>query len=123
MYQTFLILGICILTTVSAHLCFKKGILNFGALDFSIHNFLNLIPRVLQNVWLIGGLFLLGISFLLWLFVISRIKLSLAYPIATSLNFSLIVLFSWLLFREQLLPIQILGIAIIIFGIFLLLKP
>jgi len=123
MYQTFLILGITILCTVSAHLCFKKWVLNFGALDFSIHNFLDLIPRILQNVWLIGGLFLLGISFLLWLFVISRIKLSLAYPIVASLNLSLIVLFSWLFFREQLSSIQILGIAIIIFGIFLLLKP
>lgn len=123
MIQTFLILGICILTTVSAHLCIKKGVLAFGTLDFSISNFLGLIPRVLQNAWLMGGLFLLGISFCLWLLVISRIKLNMAYPVATSLNFCLIALGSWLLFREQLLPTQILGIAIIILGIFLVLKP
>lgn len=97
--------------------------LSLGTIDISANSFLSLIPRIFQNVWLAGGLFLYGVSFLLWLVVISRIKLSLAYPIAASLNFSLIVIFSWLFFREQLVFIQILGIAFIVFGIFLLLKP
>ena len=122
MFQIFLILGISILFTVGAQLFLKKGVLNLGTLDFSVNNFLNLIPRIFQNIWLMGGLFLLGISFLLWLFVISKIKLSVAYPISTSLNFILIALFSWLFLKEQLLPIQIFGIVIIIFGIFILVK-
>jgi multidrug transporter EmrE-like cation transporter len=123
MYQTFLILVISIFFTVGAQLCLKKGVLNLGTLDISINSILNLIPRIFQNIWLMVGLFLFGIGFLLWLFVISKIKLNTAYPIATSLSFSLVVLFSWLFFKEHLLPIQILGIAVIIFGIFLLLKP
>jgi multidrug transporter EmrE-like cation transporter len=122
MYQPFLILGISILFTVSAQLFLKKGVLDLGIINFSAKEFLNLIPRFLQNIWLIGGLFLLGISFLLWLFVISKIKLSIAYPILTSMNFILIALFSWLFLKEQLGAIQGLGIIIIIFGIFLLLK-
>lgn len=123
MFQTFLILGISIVLAVGAQLSLKKGVLNLGTLNFSFSNFLGLIPRIFQNVWLLGGLFLFGISFLLWLFVISKIKLSVAYPISTSLNFILIALFSWLFLREQLLPTQILGIVVIIFGIFLLMKP
>jgi len=123
MYQTFLILIASVFFTVTAQLCLKKGILALGSLDASFSSFLSLIPRVFQNIWLMGGVFLYGISFLLWLFVISKIKLNTAYPIAASLNFSLVVLFSWLFFKEHLLPIQILGIAVIIFGIFLLLKP
>jgi multidrug transporter EmrE-like cation transporter len=111
------------LSTVAAQLCLKKGVLTLGSINFSINNFLGLIPRIFQNIWLLGGLFLYGISFILWLFVISKIKLNTAYPIATSLNFSLVVIFSWFFLKEQMLPIQILGIAVIIFGIFLLLKP
>jgi len=66
---------------------------------------------------------LLGVAFLLWLFVISRIKLNVAYPVVASLTIGLIALFSWLFFKEHLELIQVLGIALIIFGILLLLKP
>lgn len=123
MYQTFLILGFAILSAVFAQLLLKKGVLKLGVLDFSIQGLLGLIPRILQNVWLLGGLFLLGVAFLLWLFVISKIKLNVAYPVVASLTIGLISLFSWLLFKEHLGLIQILGIALIIFGILLLLRP
>lgn len=123
MYQTYLILLVSILSTVTAQLFLKRGVLDLGNLNISINSFLGLIPRIFQNVWLLGGLFLYGISFFLWLFIISKIKLNTAYPIAASLNFSLVVIFSWLFLKEQILPVQILGIAVIIFGIFLLLKP
>lgn len=123
MHQTFLILGFAILSAVLAQLLLKKGVLKLGVLDFSIQGLLSLIPRILQNVWLMGGLFLLGVAFLLWLFVISRIKLNVAYPVVASLTIGLIALFSWLFFKEHLELIQVLGIALIIFGILLLLKP
>lgn len=123
MHHTFLILGFAILSAALAQLLLKRGVLKLGVLDFSIQGFLGLIPRILQNVWLLGGLFLLGVAFLLWLFVISRIKINVAYPVVASLTISLIALFSWLFFKEHLGPIQILGIAVIIFGIFLVLKP
>jgi multidrug transporter EmrE-like cation transporter len=122
MYQAYLILLVSVLSTVTAQLFLKRGVLDLGNINISINSFLGLIPRILQNVWLLAGLFLYGISFFLWLFIISKIKLNTAYPIATSLNFSLIVIFSWLFLKEQLLPVQILGIAAIMFGIFLLIK-
>ncbi|MDP2946977.1 MAG: SMR family transporter [Nanoarchaeota archaeon] len=122
MSQTFLFLGITVFFTVLSHLCLKKGVLGLGDLNFSFDNFISLFSRILQNYWLVSGIFLIGISFIFWLFVISRIKLNLAYPIATGLNVALIVIFSWIFLKEHLLPIQILGIVVIIFGIFLILK-
>lgn len=93
-----------------------------GDLNFSIANLIALIPRLIQNIWLISGLFLFGVSFFLWLFIISRLKLSVAYPISTSLSFCLITLASWFIFKEQLALLQIVGIILIIFGIFLVAK-
>lgn len=121
MIQTFLILIISILFGVTAQLFLKRGVLNLGSFDFSFNGLFGLIHRISQNIWLISGLFLFGISFFLWLFVLSRLKLSVAYPISTSLSFILITLFSWLFLKEQLLPVQISGIFIILLGIFLLL--
>jgi len=121
MIQTFLLLAASILVTVSAQLFLKKGTLMLGKLEPSFLNFFALIPKVLQNIWLMAGIVLFGISFLLWIFILSKFQLNIAYPVLVSLNFCLITIVSWFLFREYLSLIQILGIAIIIFGVFLLL--
>lgn len=122
MLQVFLLLIIDIFTTAGAQLCFKKGVLAWGKLDFSLSQVLSLIPRIFQNAWIMLGIFLFGISFILWLFILSRLQLNVAYPIALSSGVIITTLMAWLLFKEYLSLVQILGITVIIIGIFLLLK-
>lgn len=121
MLQTILLLVISILTTASAQLCFKKGVLKLGELSFSFSGILSLIPKIMQNIWLVLGIFLFGISFLLWLFILSKLKLNIAYPIAVSVEVSLASLGAWIFFHEYLSLIQIIGIIIVIIGIFFIL--
>ena len=59
-----------------------------------------------------------GISFLLWLVVLSKAKLSYAYPF-TSLIYLLVLGGSWWLFDERISMEQTVGVAIILIGIFL----
>ena len=122
MLQTYLLLATCIFITVSANLFVKKGILILGNLELSFSNLCGLIPKVLQNVWLMAGLFLSGIAFLLWLFLVSKLQLNVAYPIVVSLNLCLITITSWFLFKEYLSLVQILGIVIVIVGVSLILQ-
>ncbi|MAF42789.1 MAG: transporter [Parcubacteria group bacterium] len=119
--QTILILIGSVLTTVSAQLLLKKGVLTLGNQEFSLVNFFAIIPKVFQNIWLLFGIFFFGISFFLWIFILSKMQLNIAYPIVISLNFTLITIGSWIFFKEYLSIIQILGIIVIIFGIFLVL--
>ncbi len=119
---TFLFLGISILAAAAAQLSIKKGVLLLGQLEFSLPNLIDLIPRVLKNFYIISGLFLLGISFMLWIFIISKKQLNVVYPISSSLTIVLVAIFSWFLFQEKLFLYQILGIGLIIFGIFLIIK-
>jgi len=123
MLQPLLFLGFSILATVSAQLLLKKGMMIMGQLNFSLSNLLNLFVQIFQNVYLFFGLVFFGLAFFSWLFVLSKLQLNIAYPVITSLNFSLVTVGSWLLFKEELSPFHILGIGVIIFGIFLLLKP
>lgn len=118
----YLLLLIDIFTTAAAQILFKKGVLEWGELDFSFSQALSLIPRIFQNVWIMSGVFLFGVSFILWLFILSRIQLNVAYPVALSSGAVITTLAAWFLFKEYLSPVQILGIAIIIAGLFLLLK-
>jgi drug/metabolite transporter (DMT)-like permease len=68
-------------------------------------------------VW--GGLFLFGLSALVWLAVLSRASLSFAYPFA-SLTYVLILLFDKLVLGENVSPTRWGGVALIVAGIFLI---
>ena len=120
MISTILVLMIPIFAAATAQVFFKKGISSLGKLDFSLANLLSLIPKILQNGWLLSGMILFGISFLIYLFALSKYQLNIAYPIFVSCGIILIALASWFFFRETLSWLQISGIALIIFGIFLL---
>ena len=122
-YQPFLLLGISIFFTATAHLLLKKGITLIGKLEFSFAGFISLISQIFQNIYLLSGLFFFGIASLFWLFALSKIQLNIMYPISIGLSFSLITIASWFLFKEYLSFYQILGIVVIFFGVFLLLKP
>lgn len=123
MPSVFLFLGFSILATAGAQLLLKKGVAVMGQPIFSVSGIFNLFLQVFQNVYLLFGLIFFGLSFLSWLFVLSKLQLNIAYPIITGINFVLVTLGSWFFFREIISLPQSLGMGLIIFGAFLLLKP
>ena len=118
--MTYIILVISILFTVSAQLLLKKGVIASGKLLTSSTNLFSLITGIFKNIYLVSGLVLWGVAFLCWLFVLSKIKLNIAYPLANALNISLVVLGSVLFFKENFSLAQSLGLLLIIGGIFML---
>ena len=68
-------------------------------------------------VW--GGLFLFGLSALVWLVVLSRASLSFAYPFA-ALTYVLILLFDMFVLDETVPPLRWGGVGFIAIGIFLI---
>ncbi len=115
------LITINIFSSVIAQLMLKKGMMVFGAADFSLAGLWNLILAVFKNFYILGGLFLLGMTFTVWLFIISKINLNIVYPITTSLTIVLVATASYFLFRESVGLLHIAGIAVVIFGIFLIL--
>jgi drug/metabolite transporter (DMT)-like permease len=119
--QGFILLGVSIITTVLSQLLFKKEMLKIGNVDFSFRNIEFLIRQMVVSPLLLTGILLYGISFLLWLMVLSKIKLSIVYPI-TAMNFILVITASYFLYNEKLTTIQYGGAVLIITGVFLLAK-
>jgi drug/metabolite transporter (DMT)-like permease len=68
-------------------------------------------------VW--GGLFLFGVSALVWRVVLSRASLSFAYPFA-ALTYVSILLFDHFVLNEQVPALRWAGVACIALGIFLI---
>lgn len=67
-------------------------------------------------IW--GGLFLFGLSAVVWLFALSRVELSFAYPFA-ALGYAIIVLASLTVLHESVPPLRWAGVALIMVGIVL----
>ena len=65
------------------------------------------------------GILTLGLGAFTWLLVLSRMQLSLAYPMM-SLGYVLVTVFSKYLFKETVPPHRWAGIAMITFGIILI---
>lgn len=120
--QTIILVIATILTAALSQLIFKSVTLkSIGYLNFSPENLVFLFEKIIKNPTMLAGIFLYGISFTLWLFVISRTKLGVIYPLAASSIVALVVIGSWILYQESLSSAQIIGIFTIFIGFFLLL--
>lgn len=122
MNQTLLFISIIAVSNVIIQLLLKKGVFFIDKSAFSFSRLPALIAQIFLNGYIVGGLVMLGALFILWLFLISKTELSALYPAIIGLNFVLISIATRIIFKEYLSPWQIVGIVVIIIGIFLVLK-
>ena len=113
----YIILGISILLAVAGQLLMKKGMMIFGTFPASQLLF-KIIPMFL-NPYVFVGLACFGMSAVFWLVVLSRLELSLVYPMV-SVAYILVAIFSWFFFKENVTFIRWLGILVIVMGVFLI---
>jgi multidrug transporter EmrE-like cation transporter len=72
------------------------------------------------NAYTIGGLILYGISFMLYIYLISKFDLGYIIPLAAAFIYVLIFIASYFVFKEPFTLFKIMGITLIIGGIVLL---
>ncbi|MEW6610021.1 MAG: SMR family transporter [Patescibacteria group bacterium] len=116
MLVALFLLIIDVLFAVTGQLLLKKSVSLQGEVDFSIAQLLAFFLGVLSRwqVWV--ALTCYGVAFLLWLMVLSKLKLSLAYPF-TALMYVLLLFTSWYFFDEQITASQIIGVGLILAGL------
>ncbi len=76
---------------------------------------------MLFNPWIMLSIFLTLLSGLSWMIAMTKFDISYAYPY-TALGFVLILIFSALLFHEPLNGAKVLGVLLIVSGIFVVAK-
>lgn len=110
-----IIVALYILATSSALVLLKLGA-GSGA-PFSVSSgkiTLNL------NLSVLSGIFLYGVSFLVYTYLISKYDLGYIIPLTTAFVYIVIFLASFTIFKESFTAFKIAGIALIVGGIFLL---
>jgi multidrug transporter EmrE-like cation transporter len=97
----------------------KKGMLQVGGFAIRNTNMLHKFIEIFLNPWVLTGFVFYFLSSLLWLIAISRIQLSIAYPML-SISYILVLVASWFLFNEPVTLVRWSGVAVICAGVYLI---
>lgn len=87
-----------------------------GALVSMVENKVNLNLTILST----SGIFLYGVSFLIYTYLISKFDLGYIIPLTTALVYIVIFVASYFVFKEPFTGIKILAIGLILVGLGLL---
>lgn len=106
-------------SSLAGQLALKMGATQGGSADMAASGFVTTLSMAARQplVWL--GLGLYGLGALSWIVVLSRLDLSLVYPLG-AINYALIVVLSRLVLGETIPPWRWLAVGLICAGIILL---
>lgn len=109
---------VAVLLGVVGQLLLKMGITQVGTLVFGsdLAGLIQLGLQVFGNLKVLGGFAAYGLSSLFWIVVLSKVDLSLAYPML-ALNYVLVPLTAWLFLGEQVPTLRWLGAGVVIIGV------
>ena len=110
-----------VLLNACAQLLLKAGTNRIGHFDFSLGNALPIGWQLATNPYIFGGLSCYVVSVVVWIMALSRVPVSIAYPML-SIGYVVNALAAWWLFGESLTTMRIAGIGIIIVGVYLVTK-
>lgn len=102
----------------AAQLLLKAGTNAIGHFDFTLDNALPVALRVAMEPRILAGVGCYGISLVIWIMALSRVEVSVAYPML-SIGFALNAVLAWWLLGEAFSVQRLIGIAIIIVGVFI----
>ena len=81
----------------------------------------NLLPvgwKLALEPHIVGGIGCYVISVVVWILALSRVEVSIAYPML-SVGYVINALAAWYLFGEAVTPMRMLGIGVIIVGVYM----
>lgn len=111
----FIILAVTI--NVIGQLIIKTGLNRIGAVDFS-EGVIQAYQKILLSPYVLAGSVTYAFSILFWLYALSKVDLSYAFPFL-ALSYVLILIASWLFLGEQVTLLRVVGVCVICVGVFL----
>jgi len=113
------IVMLSILMSSTAHVFLKKGMMTHALNAVKSEGGGGLVWNIGTNPWVMGGMFLHVSALVVWLWALSKVEISFAYPFL-ALGYVLVSAMAWFWLGEELNPMKILGMGIIIVGILVL---
>jgi len=115
---SFLLVLTGVLLNAAAQLLLKAGTNAVGHFEFSAQNILPVGMKLAIEPHILGGLGCYVVSVVVWIMALSRVEVSIAYPML-SIGYVVNALAAWYLFGEALGAMRLTGIGFIIVGVYL----
>ena len=116
-----LLITLTALLNTAAQISLKTGMMRIGEFSFTWDNLTPTLFKVALSPWIIFGLTIYLLSVLTWLMVLSRTPVSIAYPMS-SVAYIVSSVAAFYLWGEDLNPVRIAGILIILLGVYMVAK-
>jgi multidrug transporter EmrE-like cation transporter len=110
-----------VLLNALAQLLLKAGTNRIGSFDFTLANLVPIGKMVILQPHILGGLACYGVSVVVWIMALSRVPVSIAYPML-SIGYVVNAFAAWYLFGESLAVQKLVGIGFICIGVWLVAK-
>jgi len=107
-----------VLLNAAAQLLLKAGTNAVGAFEFSRENILPVGWKLASEPHIITGLACYVVSVVVWIMALSRVEVSIAYPML-SIGYVVNAIAAWYLFGEAVTMMRLGGIGFIIIGVFI----
>ena len=114
---SFSLVMLGVLLNAAAQLLLKAGTNAVGHFEFSGANVLPIGMKFAVEPHILGGLTCYVVSVVVWIMALSRVEVSIAYPML-SVGYVLNAVAAWYLFGEQVTMERLVGIGIIVLGVF-----
>lgn len=118
-FNTWILLVSGVSLNAAAQLLLKWATSTTGSIDMTWNGLTTAAPHLLSHFGLWAGITCYAISVVVWILVLSRTEVGVAYPLL-SIGYIVNAIGATLLFNEPFSASKILGIMIIIVGVFVL---
>ncbi len=108
-----------VLLNAIAQLALKASVSDTGIISLDMQSLMSSAGSLVTNLWLWVGLICYGISVVVWILALSRVDVSIAYPML-SIGYIVNAIAASHLFNEPLGIGKVVGIGIIIVGVYVL---
>jgi multidrug transporter EmrE-like cation transporter len=116
MKVAFLLALVTVTATAVGQAMLKHGMNNIGSISPSVAQVSDSARKITSEPYIVGGLVLIFIVFPLWLEVLARLPLSIAYPMV-SMGYVVAIGIGALVFKESITSLKVIGMILIIMGI------
>ena len=116
-FYQLLLISVCF--NVTANILLKKGVVSAGGISGQKSHLISEILKVATSPMILIGLSLYGLSFLIWLRVLTFNDLSKSYPIFAAIVFLMTTIGSIIFLKENISLVRVLGMIIMLSGIYI----
>ena len=115
---TFSLLMTGVALNAAAQLLLKAGTNRVGEFSFALENIVPIGSRLAASPFILGGLACYVVSVVVWIMALSRVEVSIAYPML-SVGYVVNAIAAWYLFGEAVSATRLAGIGVIILGVYI----